>query len=154
MRRASPSRTIVVPRHLAGTSAAGGEISQRGERGEITGVVAGISHYGNCIGVPTIGGEVYFVPALVAIIGCAALYPFPNDSAGELACLAVEPDFRRDGYGAAIAAEIEQRAKAAGLKRLFVLTTKSAHWFVERGYAGAGCPAGARSSGEIGRAHV
>lgn len=24
------------------------------------GVVAGISHYGNCIGVPTIGGEVYF----------------------------------------------------------------------------------------------
>jgi phosphoribosylformylglycinamidine synthase subunit PurL len=27
------------------------------------GVVAGISHYGNCIGVPTIGGEVYFDPA-------------------------------------------------------------------------------------------
>ncbi|MES1168238.1 MAG: AIR synthase related protein, partial [Oleiharenicola lentus] len=24
------------------------------------GVVAGISHYGNCIGIPTIGGEVYF----------------------------------------------------------------------------------------------
>src|SRR5205085_5858656 len=47
-----------------------------------------------------------------AIIGCAALYPFPNDSAAELACLAVHPDFRRDGYGAAIAAEIEQRAKA------------------------------------------
>ena len=27
------------------------------------GVVAGISHYGNCIGVPTIGGEVYFHPS-------------------------------------------------------------------------------------------
>jgi phosphoribosylformylglycinamidine synthase II len=25
-----------------------------------TGVVSGISHYGNCIGVPTIGGEIYF----------------------------------------------------------------------------------------------
>jgi phosphoribosylformylglycinamidine synthase subunit PurL len=25
-----------------------------------TGVVAGIAHYGNCIGVPTIGGEIYF----------------------------------------------------------------------------------------------
>ncbi|MEO8137496.1 MAG: amino-acid N-acetyltransferase [Betaproteobacteria bacterium] len=72
-----------------------------------------------------------------AIIGCAALYPFPNAAAGELACLAVEPDFRRDGYGAAITAEIEQRAKAAGLKRLFVLTTKSAHWFVERDYVKA-----------------
>ena len=70
-----------------------------------------------------------------AIVGCAALYPFPNEAAGELACLAVHPDFRRDGYGAAIAAEIEQRARAAGLKRLFVLTTKSAHWFVERGFA-------------------
>lgn len=72
-----------------------------------------------------------------AIIGCAALYPFPNAASGELACLAVHPDFRRDGYGAAIASEIEQRAKAAGLKRLFVLTTKSAHWFVERGYGKA-----------------
>ncbi len=25
-----------------------------------TGVVSGISHYGNCVGVPTVGGEVYF----------------------------------------------------------------------------------------------
>ncbi|HLP89923.1 MAG TPA: phosphoribosylformylglycinamidine synthase subunit PurL [Nostocaceae cyanobacterium] len=28
-----------------------------------TGVVAGISHYSNCVGVPTVGGEVYFNPA-------------------------------------------------------------------------------------------
>ncbi|MBD2302724.1 phosphoribosylformylglycinamidine synthase subunit PurL [Nostoc sp. FACHB-190] len=28
-----------------------------------TGVVAGISHYGNCVGVATVGGEVYFDPA-------------------------------------------------------------------------------------------
>lgn len=73
-----------------------------------------------------------------AIIGCAALYPFPNAASGELACLAVHPDFQRDGYGAAIAAEIEQRAQVAGLKQLFVLTTKSAHWFVERDYVKAG----------------
>ena len=72
-----------------------------------------------------------------AIIGCAALYPFPNEASAELACLAVHPDFRRDGYGAAIASEIEHRAKAAGLKRLFVLTTKSSHWFVERGFVKA-----------------
>lgn len=26
----------------------------------VNGVVAGISHYGNCVGVPTVGGEVYF----------------------------------------------------------------------------------------------
>ncbi len=28
-----------------------------------SGVVAGIVHYGNCVGVPTVGGEVYFDPA-------------------------------------------------------------------------------------------
>ncbi len=27
------------------------------------GVVSGIAHYGNCVGVPTVGGEVYFDPA-------------------------------------------------------------------------------------------
>ncbi|MBF2003627.1 MAG: phosphoribosylformylglycinamidine synthase subunit PurL [Synechococcales cyanobacterium M58_A2018_015] len=27
-----------------------------------SGVVAGIAHYGNCVGVPTVGGEVYFDP--------------------------------------------------------------------------------------------
>src|ERR1700721_1658293 len=26
----------------------------------LSGVVAGIAHYGNCIGVPTVGGEIYF----------------------------------------------------------------------------------------------
>jgi phosphoribosylformylglycinamidine synthase subunit PurL len=29
----------------------------------VSGVVQGISHYGNCVGVPTVGGEVYFDPA-------------------------------------------------------------------------------------------
>lgn len=29
----------------------------------VQGVVAGISHYGNCVGVPTVGGEVYFDPS-------------------------------------------------------------------------------------------
>ncbi len=29
----------------------------------LAGVVSGIAHYGNCIGVPTIGGEIYFDPS-------------------------------------------------------------------------------------------
>jgi phosphoribosylformylglycinamidine synthase II len=29
----------------------------------LSGVVAGIAHYGNCIGVPTVGGEIYFDPS-------------------------------------------------------------------------------------------
>lgn len=69
------------------------------------------------------------------IIGCAALYPFSNDKAGELACLAVMPDFRREGYGEALMHNIEMRARKAKLKQLFVLTTRTAHWFVERGFS-------------------
>ena len=45
------------------------------------------------------------------IIGCAALYAFPADTSGELAALAVHPDFRREGYGEALMQEIEQRAR-------------------------------------------
>ena len=31
-----------------------------GNRRLFTGVVSGIAHYGNCVGIPTIGGEIYF----------------------------------------------------------------------------------------------
>src|SRR5215831_6868517 len=68
------------------------------------------------------------------IIGCAALYAFPSDKAGELAALAVHPDFRREGYGEALLHEIEARARKLHLARLFVLTTRTSGWFVERGF--------------------
>ena len=69
-----------------------------------------------------------------AIVGCAALYAFPEERAGELAALAVDPDFRREGYGEALMHEIEQRAKKLRLARLFVLTTRASGWFLERGF--------------------
>ena len=69
-----------------------------------------------------------------AIIGCAALYAFPEEGSGELAALAVHPDFRREGYGEALMTEIEARARRMKLARLYVLTTRTSQWFVERGY--------------------
>ena len=45
------------------------------------------------------------------IVGCAALYAFPDEKIGELAALAVQPDFRREGYGEALMREIETRAR-------------------------------------------
>jgi amino-acid N-acetyltransferase len=69
-----------------------------------------------------------------AIIGCAALYAFPEEKVGELAALAVHPDFRREGYGEALANEIEARARKLRLNALFVLTTRASQWFIERGY--------------------
>lgn len=40
-----------------------GSLEDAKTRRLFSGVVAGISHYGNCVGVPTVGGEVYFDPA-------------------------------------------------------------------------------------------
>ena len=38
----------------------GGSPNVAANRRLFTGVVSGIAHYGNCIGIPTIGGEIYF----------------------------------------------------------------------------------------------
>jgi amino-acid N-acetyltransferase len=72
------------------------------------------------------------------VVACAALYPFPDERAGELACLAVHPDFRNQGAGERLMKEIEAWARRNRLKRLFVLTTRAEHWFVERGYTETG----------------
>lgn len=68
------------------------------------------------------------------IIACAALYPIADSYTGELACLAVNPEYRHGGRGDELLERIEERARALGLKTLFVLTTRTAHWFRERGF--------------------
>jgi amino-acid N-acetyltransferase len=83
------------------------------------------------------------------ILGCAALYPFSKDKAAELACLAVNPDYRRAGYGERLLTYMEARARKAGLKRLFVLTTRTAHWFIERGFKETGVEALPREKREL-----
>jgi amino-acid N-acetyltransferase len=68
------------------------------------------------------------------IVGCAALYPFPDEAAAELAALAVESQSRGRGYGEAILNHMISVAKSQKMKKLFVLTTRTAHWFIERGF--------------------
>lgn len=69
-----------------------------------------------------------------AVIACAALYPYAKEHVGELACLAVHPDYRDAGRGEALLEQIERKARQQKIKRLFVLTTHAPHWFVERGF--------------------
>lgn len=83
------------------------------------------------------------------VLGCAALYPFSDESSAELACLAVLPGFRRSGHGEQLLHYMEERARRAGLERLFVLTTRTAHWFVERGFLEAGVEALPASKREL-----
>ena len=72
------------------------------------------------------------------IIACAALYPIADSQTGELACLAVNPEYRHGGRGDELLERIEERARALGLNTLFVLTTRTAHWFRERGFVPSG----------------
>lgn len=68
------------------------------------------------------------------IIGCAALHAFPQESAGELACVAIHPDYRGAARAERLLDHIVNRARQAGLARLFALTTQTTHWFIERGF--------------------
>ncbi|MCP5161344.1 MAG: amino-acid N-acetyltransferase [Hahellaceae bacterium] len=68
------------------------------------------------------------------IIGCAALYSFPDANAGELACFVVREDYRRHGRGDALLDVIERKARTRGWSQLYVLTTRTSHWFIERGF--------------------
>jgi amino-acid N-acetyltransferase len=68
------------------------------------------------------------------IFGCAALYPYPDSRTAEMAALIVSPQVQSQGDGERILKRIEQRAKAMGLESIFVLTTRTMHWFIKRGF--------------------
>jgi amino-acid N-acetyltransferase len=69
------------------------------------------------------------------IFGCAALYPYPEARTAEMAALTVSPLSQGQGDGERLLKRVEQRAKAMGLDSIFVLTTRTMHWFIKRGFA-------------------
>jgi amino-acid N-acetyltransferase len=68
------------------------------------------------------------------IFGCAALYPYPEAKTAEMAALTVSPQVQSQGDGERILKRVEQRAKGMGLDSIFVLTTRTMHWFIKRGF--------------------
>lgn len=68
------------------------------------------------------------------ILACASLYPFPEEGCGEIACIVSHPDYRGGKRGQRLLHELEQEARRQGLDRVFVLTTQTAHWFLEQGF--------------------
>ncbi|HMO47712.1 MAG TPA: amino-acid N-acetyltransferase [Rubrivivax sp.] len=68
------------------------------------------------------------------IFGCAALYPYPEARTGEMAALTVSSKVQSQGDGERILKRIEQRARAMGLQSIFVLSTRTMHWFIKRGF--------------------
>ncbi|MCW8853499.1 MAG: amino-acid N-acetyltransferase [Gammaproteobacteria bacterium] len=67
------------------------------------------------------------------IIACAALYPYENNIA-EIACLAIHENYRHQGRGNELLGHIEQQCHNKDIARVFILTTRTAHWFQERGF--------------------
>jgi len=71
------------------------------------------------------------------LLGCAALYPYPDAKSAEFACLAVAPECRDAGFGELLLQACEERAKALRIRKLFALTTRAAHWFLDQGFVAA-----------------
>ena len=68
------------------------------------------------------------------IIGCTALHPNEQGHFGAIACLAVHPDYRGSTRGNRMLDYVYRKARKLALKKLFVLSTQTMHWFIERGF--------------------
>lgn len=71
------------------------------------------------------------------VIACAALYPSAEGNTAELACLAVSPNYRDQGRGEQLLSAIAKQAEQLNLASIYVLSTQTAHWFIERGFVTA-----------------
>lgn len=71
------------------------------------------------------------------IIACAALHPYTDSGTGEVGCIVSHPDYQGGNRGQRLLHELEQEARKLGLDRVFVLTTQTAHWFIEQGFVEA-----------------
>lgn len=72
------------------------------------------------------------------ILACAALYPIPCDpgqiQSAEIACIAVDPHYRKSNRGTQILHFLEAKAIQQGIQQVFVLTTRTSHWFIEHDF--------------------
>ncbi|KAJ9670465.1 hypothetical protein PVL29_026789 [Vitis rotundifolia] len=69
------------------------------------------------------------------IIACAALFPYFKEKCGEVAAIAVSAECRGQGQGDKLLDYVEKKSASMGLEMLFLLTTRTADWFVRRGFS-------------------
>jgi len=68
------------------------------------------------------------------VIACAALKVEEDNKYAELACLAVDKNYQESGKGDELFLKIEEQAIKKGVEKIFVLTTQTAHWFLEHDF--------------------
>jgi len=68
------------------------------------------------------------------IIACIACIPDLESAMAEVACVAVHSDYRNAGLGEQLLTSVEMEARRNGIQHLFILTTRTSHWFLEKGF--------------------
>lgn len=70
------------------------------------------------------------------IVGCVALYPYPEDNCAELGCLFIKKNYEGHGYGKAMCHFIEDKARALGYEWIFAISQSAVAYFRDRlGYS-------------------
>ncbi len=76
----------------------------------------------------------YWVYAMDGVVhGCAALHPRGGNCA-EIAAVAVDPHYAQLGIGSRLISHLTEQAVEEGITCLFVLTTRTADWFLTLGF--------------------
>lgn len=68
------------------------------------------------------------------IIGCTAYHLMQDNKSAEIACLAIHPDYQKSARGNNLLEHLLEKAKKQQLNILFVLSTQTMQWFIERGF--------------------
>lgn len=66
-------------------------------------------------------------------VACVALHFYPEESAGELACLYVSKAHENQGHGRKLMAFVETMAREKGIKKLFALSTQAFNYLQQKG---------------------
>ncbi len=66
------------------------------------------------------------------IVGCVALYPYPDDACAELGCLFIKKNYEGHGYGRAMCRLIEQKARDMGFEWIFAISQSAVTYFRDR----------------------
>ncbi len=63
------------------------------------------------------------------IVGCVAIYPYPEHECAELGCLFIKRNYEGHGYGRALCAMVEEKARDMGFKHLFAVSQSAVEYF-------------------------
>ncbi len=77
-------------------------------------------------------GSYYVYTLDDTIVGCVALYPYPEDGCAELGCLFIKKNYEGHGYGRAMCRFIEQKAREQGFRWIFALSQSAVAYFRDR----------------------